>query len=290
MKLAWLGFLNNMRRAAGSGDLLPGRASAAGAPGGSQHTRIRAALRLRLAQEHRWFQVTEHDVPLPGLTRPLSILHLTDVHLRERDDALTELCRQLRGLHPDLVLITGDVVTRGWQQDAVDTFLGALPPAPLGRFAVMGNWEYWSKAKPERWGPILAGHGVRLLREEVCDLGPISLAGTDDHWAGTPEPERLLAQLPPDKPAVVMTHSPDIVPRLIHPQIGLVLAGHSHGGQVRLPGLGAVWTPRGTGAYIGGWYQDGGRSLFVSRGLGWSVAPVRLFCPPELAWIRLSPR
>jgi predicted MPP superfamily phosphohydrolase len=69
----------------------------------------------------------------------------------------------------------------------------------------------------------------------------------------------------------------------------VVLAGHTHGGQVVLPGLGSFFLPRGSGAYPRGWYTLGGSHLFVSRGLGWSVAPLRVRCPPEIALVRLEP-
>ena len=69
----------------------------------------------------------------------------------------------------------------------------------------------------------------------------------------------------------------------------LVLAGHSHGGQVRVPGLGALWVPRGTGPYVAGWYEQDGSHLFVSRGAGWSIAPLRWGCPAEIALLELRP-
>jgi predicted MPP superfamily phosphohydrolase len=285
----WLQFIGNMRRAVTFGGLLPGRPSKRAAPGGSTIPRLRAPLSVRLSEEHRWYQFTEHDLTIPDLVEPVTILHLTDVHIRALDADLLEICRRLREVRPDLVLITGDVVTRGWTEEAVTAFLDALPPARLGRFAIMGNWEYWAEASPAPWAARLARHGVTLLRDQWEDIGPFVLAGTDDQWAGTPDPEGLLAALPLDRPVVMMTHSPDLFPRLIDPRVRLVLAGHTHGGQVRLPGIGALWSPRGTGPFVGGWYQQGDTHLFVSRGLGWSVAPLRLYCPPEFAWLRLSP-
>lgn len=287
--MEWLRFIGNMRRAVTKGGLFPGRASSAGAPGGTTHQRLRAPLKLRMSEEHRWFQFTEHDLSVAGLPEPLSILHLTDVHIRALTDDLKEVCRQLREVRPDLVLITGDIVTRGWEPEAVTAFLSALPPARLGRFAIMGNWEYWAKATGDAWRQRLADHGVTLLCEEWTDTGPLVVAGTDDQWAGSPDPARLLASLPAGKPVIMMTHSPNLFPQLVDPRVRLVLAGHTHGGQVRLPGLGAIWSPKGTGPFVGGWYQEDGTHLFVSRGLGWSVAPLRLYCPPEFAWLRLSP-
>jgi hypothetical protein len=287
--IRWLPFLRNMSKAAGKGSFFPSKGPVRPAPGGTQDEQPRADLMTRLQAERGWFDFSQHSVPIAGLTEPLTILHLTDVHLRDVDEDLYALCHVMSQARPDLVVITGDVVTRGWTKEAVNRFLSALPKARLGRFAVMGNWEYWADADLPTWRPILAKHGVTLLHETWTDLGPITLAGTDDQLAGTPDPETLLAALPTDRPAVMLSHSPAFFPTLARAPVRLVLSGHSHGGQVRIPLLGALRAPRGTGRYLAGWFEQDGCHLFVSRGLGWSVAPLRLHCPPELAWITLTP-
>ncbi len=286
--IRWLPFLRNMSRAAGKGAFFPSRAAVQPAPGGSHDPQPRAGILARLQSEHGWLTCSHHTLPVVGLTEPVSILHLTDIHLRQPDEHLSALCHQLSQARPDLVVLNGDVVTRGWTDAAVEQLLTALPPARLGRFAIMGNWEYWAGASLELWQPRLAAHGVTLLHETWQDLGPVILAGTDDQLAGSPDPSALLASLP-SRPTVLLTHSPALFPRLARPPVQLVLSGHSHGGQVRIPGLGALWAPRGTDRYLAGWYQQDACHLFVSRGLGWSVAPMRLHCPPELAWIALTP-
>jgi predicted MPP superfamily phosphohydrolase len=287
--IRWLPFLKNMSRAAGKGVFFPSRAKAVAAPGGTLDPQPTADILTRLKAEHGWFEYSQHTLLIAGLSEPIRILHLTDIHIRTVDEALYALCHKVSQARPDLIVLTGDVVARGWTEAAVARFLSALPPARLGRFAIMGNWEYWSGADLERWRPILAAHDVVLLHETWTDLGPITLAGTDDHLAGSPDPDALLASLPTDRPAVVLTHSPAFFPTLARPPVKLVLSGHSHGGQVRIPGLGAIWAPRGTGPYLAGWFAQDDCYLFVSRGLGWSVAPMRLHCPPELAWITLTP-
>ncbi|MCB9777805.1 MAG: metallophosphoesterase [Alphaproteobacteria bacterium] len=288
---AWR-FARGLSRGLRMGAFFPpdGRRPGAPAPGGTDPAPPPPRQGLGRLPELTWFALSRHRLPLPGLERPLRILHLTDVHLREPAPWLDTLCKRLRDIECDLVLLTGDVVTRGWQPAAVDQFLGALPDAPLGHFAIMGNWEHWSGAPPARWAPLLAAHGVRLLRDEVVDLGPLRLGGTDDMLAGAPAPAQVRAAMAQgDSPGVLMTHSPAMFPALAGPGVDLVLAGHSHGGQVRLPRLGALWVPRGTGAYVAGWYPLDDSWLFVSRGVGWSVAPFRLHCPPELALIELLP-
>ncbi len=186
-----------------------------------------------------------------------------------------------------IVVITGDLVTRGWAPETVDQFLSAVPAARLGRFAILGNWEHWSDATGPDWAAQLARHGVRLLVNEAVDAGPLRIIGTDDHLAGEADIAALLRDT--TGPTVVLTHSPAYFPEVVHPNVVLVLAGHSHAGQWRIPGLGVPWVPKGTGAYVAGWYRQGSSWLHVSPGLGWSIAPVRLWCPPEMSRIRLHP-
>ncbi|MDP2308331.1 MAG: metallophosphoesterase [Pseudomonadota bacterium] len=285
-----LAYARGISRALRRGDTFPaaGRVPARDAPGGT----TRALQRHGLAElDH--IEISEHVVRIPGLLRPIEILHLTDVHLRGRDAWVDRLASLVSEQRPDLIALTGDIVTRGWQPDAVDHFLGALPDAPLGKWAVMGNWEYWGGAPRDVWEPVLTRHGITLLHERVVPLDGLDLVGTDDLLAGNPDLDSVLASVRRDHPALVLTHSPALFPLLAgHPlraPTGLVLAGHTHGGQVRIPVLGPFFLPRGSGAYPWGWYELDGVHLFVSRGLGWSVAPVRWRCPPEIARIRMVP-
>jgi predicted MPP superfamily phosphohydrolase len=283
----WRGYGRAIVRSVRRGDTFPaaGRVPAADAPGGTVRTVLRGGL-----NEVEALEISVHRVPVPGLARPLRVLHLSDVHLREADGALDRLLDAVRDRPPcDLLALTGDVVTRGWTRAAVDRFLSAMPAAPLGRFAVMGNWEHWSGATPDVWEPIVSAHGIRLLRDESVDVGPLTVVGTEDMLAGKADVDRAFAGVPADRPALVLSHSPAIFPQVARPPARLVLSGHTHGGQVRLPLLGPVFLPRGSGDYPWGWYAHDGVQLFVHRGLGWSVAPVRYRALPEIAEIELVP-
>ncbi|MCB9762165.1 MAG: metallophosphoesterase [Alphaproteobacteria bacterium] len=286
-----LRFARGIRRAMARGHSFTAasRAPMRGAPGGTRETPRQGSALRRLVAERGWFEHSVHVVPIAGLDRPLRVLHLTDVHIRRSDPWLEQLCATLPAHRPDLVVLTGDVVTRGWQREAAGRFLESLPEAPLGRFAVLGNWEYWGDAPQDIWEAFLAEHGVTLLQNRSVDLGGLTLAGVDDLLAGEPDVDAALIGISEEQPALVLSHSPAIFPALQRGPVRLVLSGHSHAGQLRIPGLGAPFLPLGTGPYVGGWFTEGGVHLFVSRGIGWSVAPVRLFCPPEIAELRLVP-
>lgn len=286
VQFAW-GLSKGLKR----GDFFPraGRAAPQDAPGGTSEVRRRAGAIERATAEFGWFTESTHRVPVPGLTEPLRVLHLTDLHIRTRGPWLDQLCAALQATTPpDIVALTGDVITRGYTEDALDQLLAALPPARLGRFAVLGNWEYWCGARPGAWHDRLGAFGVTVLCNEAQAAGPLWVAGTDDALAGVPEIEGLI-QARGERPCLMLTHSPALFDEIARPEVAVTLAGHSHAGQVRLPLLGAAWVPMGTGRYIGGWYQHRGAWLYVSRGIGWSIAPVRMWCPPELAIIALQP-
>jgi len=284
-----LHYLKVMRSAAKNGRFFPKiRYRSEPAPMGSSEIAAQGNPYHRLTREVNWFRHSEHHVPISGLSRSLHILQLSDIHIRTKGPWLETLLSHLTGIQPDILVLTGDVVTTGWDQEAVNQFLKQIPKGRLGSFAVMGNWEYWSGAKPSVWRPFLQKHSITLLVEEAIHLSEITIVGTDDHLAGNSNPTQLLQNLS-DHPTLVLTHSPEHFRDLVHPNVDLVLAGHAHGGQMRLPFLGPVWVPKGTGNYIGGWYQQNNSLLFVSRGIGWSVAPLRYRCPPEIASIYLHP-
>lgn len=280
-------YVRGVARAVRRGEMFPpsGRVDPAPAPEGTD-TPARPWTTLN---ELDLLQTTTHRIRIPGLARPVRILHLTDLHLRTLDDWTRRLADQLRGLSADLVAITGDFVTRGWTHEAADHVLDAVPPAPLGRYAIMGNWEYWGGATASRWQRVVERHDITFLRDANRALPDFDLVGTDDDLAALPDLDKAFAGVTGARPVVVLTHSPGIFPRVVRPGVKLVLAGHTHGGQVRLPGLGPFFLPRGSGPYPWGWYRHEGAWMFVSRGIGWSVAPVRWRAAPELAFVELLP-
>ncbi|MBM4364996.1 MAG: metallophosphoesterase [Deltaproteobacteria bacterium] len=258
---------------------LPPRA----APGGSRVVRAEGGSPLVAIEE------TEHTVHVEGLREGVRVLQVTDVHLRGNDEVLRAVCAAVSRQTPDLLVLTGDVVTRGWSRDAADEFLGALPGAPLGKYAIIGNWEYWAGASPDTWRWFLDRHGIRLLLDEHVDLGGFQLVGTDDMLAGRPDLPRAFAGVDPARPSLVLTHSPALFPEIARAGVPLVLAGHTHGGQVVIPGIGSAFLPRASGDYPWGWYAHGPSWLYVCRGLGWSVAPFRWRAPPELGTVVMAP-
>jgi len=277
-----------MKRAFKTGILLPNTTPAASAPNGSREIPVQGNLFKRLRHEKDWFRVSRHQLTLKDISQPLSILHITDVHLRKSDQWLQNLISAMAGMTPDIVALTGDIVAPGWTEEAFSQFMNALPDARIGKFAALGNWDIWASNDPSQWPGKYADHGVKLLINEWQMIDNWCIAGVDDLLAGKPQPSQLLGTLP-NAPTLVLNHCPALFRQLAKEPVKLVLSGHAHGGQVRLPIIGPLWTPKGSGKTIAGWSIRNESHLFVSRGVGWSVAPLRLLCPPELAWIDINP-
>ena len=299
--MKWLHHLNIMRKSRKHGSLFPQHHHQPNpAPNGSSEIPVYGGLLTnifgykRFRYEVEWFRHSEHHIDLPKWPQNVHILHLSDIHIRDFSDWLKKLATEIQGYTPDIVVITGDIVTKNWTLEAVEFFLSQLPKSKLGTFAILGNWEYWVVKDHQYWRQLLSKYHVQLLVEEGCEVAlpnaSLTIFGTDDHLAGTSQPNLWGPSLSPNQPSLVLTHSPAHFREIAKWSTDLVLAGHAHGGQIQFPLLGPLWVPTGTDQWIAGWHQLQNSHLFVSRGLGWSVAPIRWHCPPEIAhiWINSS--
>jgi hypothetical protein len=212
--------------------------------------------------------------------------HLTDIHARDVGRRERRLVEILDAEKPDLIVITGDTVVPDFTPEGLSDVLKQLH-APLGVWLVLGNWEHWQNAPMDE--AFYATAGVHLMLntgQRVRD--DVWLAGFDDLPTGKPDLEAAFAGRPADMFTIALFHSPAYFDHVAG-QCHLAFAGHTHGGQVRLPLLPPLWLPPGCGSYAAGWYERNGSRLYVSRGVGTSVVPVRFFCRPEVAFITVGP-
>lgn len=223
--------------------------------------------------------------------RPLRVLLISDVHVAGPDmppKRLARIVRQINALKPDLVLVAGDfvsekkVASRRYPMTEAVAPLAALR-SRLGTVAVLGNHDHWHDARATR--AALAGVGVRVLDNDAARVGPVAVGGLDDAFTGhadmkaTIERMRRLAGAP-----ILLSHSPDPFPDLPK-HVGLMLAGHTHCGQIRLPLIGALSTMSAYGErYACGVVREAGRTLIVGAGLGTSLFPLRLGAVPDM-WL-----
>lgn len=244
--------------------------------------------------EPNWIEVVRSVEYLPML-RPgapdLTLVHLSDVHVGSIGHRERRAIDIVNAVHPDIIVISGDLVRGHGRPRDLESFLSSLH-SRHGNFLVWGNHDYGDRV-PGTWGPdVVRRAGFTLLRNASSVIrspgGRIVVAGLDDPITGHDNLKLAMARVSRQDACILVAHSPDIVRSLGNWDIDLVLAGHTHGGQVRLPLVGALWVPHGSLDHLEGWFDvNPGVRLHVSRGLGWSWFPVRFLCRPTIDVITL---
>lgn len=209
--------------------------------------------------------------------------------------SLRKLVKDVNRVQPDLVLLPGDFVIHGVvggsfvTPEAAGAVLAGLK-APMGVYAVLGNHDWWLDA--ERVEKALNDHGIEVLEDISTNIESgkcrISLAGITDFWEGPHDVGKALSTTSPEDTVVAFTHNPDVFPD-IPKRVALTIAGHTHGGQVYLPGIGRPRVPSRYGErYAIGHIVEESKHLYVSSGVGTSILPVRFFVPPEIPIIKIT--
>lgn len=206
------------------------------------------------------------------------IVHFTDTHHKGRDGYLRRVVDRINELDADFICFTGDLVE---EADYVDEALDIIGAIRKPMFGVPGNHDYSSGASFEAIRACFEATGGRWLEDEWCDApgGGMAIVGRAN--------ARLEVTRTPDKPLLLLTHYPDSVEEFGERSFVLALAGHSHGGQVRVPLYGPLILPRYCDLYNLGLYDTPRGPLFVSAGVGTWMMRLRLFCPPDVAVIEL---
>jgi predicted MPP superfamily phosphohydrolase len=215
----------------------------------------------------------------------LKLVHITDPHHKGNQRYLDEIVERINRLEPDVVCITGDLVEESRYLQPV---LDAIEQINVPTFAVPGNWEHWSgldlslvnDACTKTDGTLLVNSSVRFRERWV-------FVGIDNVSTGHADVERAFADVRQDDRVIFLTHCPVGVEMLKERRVTVALAGHSHGGQVRLPIIGALYTIDNVGRYDRGYFDTPNGPLYVNPGLGTSVVPIRFLCRPEITVISL---
>ena len=215
---------------------------------------------------------------------------VADNHVRDRETvSLTQRCLEfLVEERPDMIAFAGDAVSY-WYPGVEEKLREAF--APLKGYegncvAVPGNHDYYG-GDAELLRPIYESFGVRLLRNECWSVGGVNWVGVDSACEGMADPFTAIRQCAPRDPTVVLWHEPDMVDQLpLGPD--LMLSGHSHGGQFTTPWGWAPVKSRLGKKYLRGFYPGAPVPIYVSRGLGTTGPPARLFCPAEATLLTLA--
>lgn len=241
-------------------------------------------------------EVNRMNIVLRGLQEPFDgyrIVQLSDLHADKwmTPERLRRLVQMVNSLQPNLIAITGDLVTDpavGRTPDLASA-LGELT-APDGSVAVLGNYDYVAGEGLVR--ELLHEAGVRELANDVYTLrrakGELHIAGVDDVWHRRSRLDLVLQKLPRSGAAILLAHEPDFADvSAATGRFGLQLSGHTHGGQVRLPMFGSLLRPRHGRAYDAGLYEVGEMYQYTNRGVGMFPPRLRFRCRPEITVLTL---
>jgi predicted MPP superfamily phosphohydrolase len=251
------------------------------------------------AYGHRRLRVRERTVPLPGVTGAVDgyrLVHLSDLHLGPLADrqAVRAVFDRVNALEADLICITGDIIDN--PKADLESWLPELCRlrARHGVVAILGNHDRYADADRVA-AAIRRLTPLRLLRDEVlevdCDGTPLFVIGLEDHWP--PRTDRVLPRLatavPEGAPVVVLAHHPDAFDDAVAAGLPLTFAGHTHGGQLAVPGLRHLNVARIlVGGRDVGWFRSEGHRLHVSAGLGVSGQRIRIGVPRDVTVVRLA--
>jgi predicted MPP superfamily phosphohydrolase len=242
------------------------------------------------------FQINRYDIPVAGLPpvfEGFTIVQLTDLHYGPLMPLalVRHLIHQANALEKDIIVCTGDYVNehdRAKQIDRVWPELIKLEAAD-GVYSVLGNHDHWADARKSIDWLRRSGQDVRH-RAVAINRGAarIWIGGAGDFWEDEPGIDRAFRTVPPQEFKILLAHNPDTIDTVYTTRVDLVIAGHTHGGQVRVPFWGPPVLPVINKRYASGIIHARHTTLFISRGLGWAIVPVRLNCLPEIAVLRLK--
>ncbi len=251
----------------------------------------------RLVIHEEAIQIDNWPKELSGLR----IAIISDIHTGApfvNDNKLREIVARTNQLNPDLVVLLGDYMSpNSWHSHRVEPEVTAAGlkdlRAPLGVYSVLGNHDWWYNGTKVR--AAFEQNGIGVLENETAEIkwrnSSFWVVGLADLWTRPQRIQETLNMVPDGSTIVAITHNPDIFPRLPR-NMPLLLAGHTHGGQVNLPVIGRPIEPSDFGQrYAAGHVFEDGHHLFVTMGIGTSILPIRFRVPPEivLLTIRLQP-
>jgi predicted MPP superfamily phosphohydrolase len=265
-----------------------------------------ARLCYALRVEPTWLELNHHHVPvadMPPALAGLRIVQMSDFHCsRQVTPAYLEEAVDLAlGQNGDVVVLTGDFVHKGYRHvDEVARILGRLT-SPHGVYAVLGNHDYSVRNAlgfrryrhlHRAVADALSANGIRVLHNETVQLrrgaAALHLIGVNDLWSRVCDLDQAFAGLSPTLPHIVLAHNPRTVERLAGRRCDLMLSGHTHGGQIHLPGLGRPTLGRKASRFAAGMYCYQNSYVYVNKGVGFGFR-LRFGVRPEVAVLTLQP-
>lgn len=236
--------------------------------------------------EKRWIDWSFHK--LSSTTNPIVFAQISDLHIQSLTKVHKQIASRINELKPDVLFFTGDSVDKATKLEVFDQFLSEIDHH-IPKKAILGNWEYWGHVDITALGQLYKKHNGELLVNEnssmECKGRKLSIIGVDDLVGGTPDFKKAISGIPPADVTITLAHCPkyrNLIAIEHDVKTDLVLSGHTHGGQINILGF-IPFKPHGSGDFVKGWYKEDYPHMYVSKGIGTSILPVRLGARAEVA-------
>lgn len=245
--------------------------------------------------ERYLFHVNTYQIPVPHLPTSfngLRIAHLTDLHYGSLMPRIVieQIIHSTNSLEPDIIVCTGDYIHERHASTQIDTVWPYLMKlrAKYGVYSVLGNHDHWGDtARSLSWleqsGQNVRHTAVPILKGEER----IWIGGAGDYWEDELGIDQAFQHVPAHECKILLAHNPDSADTRYETRVDLMISGHTHGGQVNIPFFGPPILPVQNKSYSSGFIRTGRTNLYISRGLGWAILPVRFNCFPEISVLKL---
>ncbi|GJQ57545.1 MAG: metallophosphoesterase [Candidatus Scalindua sp. AMX11] len=247
--------------------------------------------------ERYHFQVNTYQIPVPNLPRvfkDFKIVQMTDLHFGFLMPLfiVEHLIQKINALEKDIVVCTGDYVHEFDSNSQIDTLWPQLMKlrARKGVYSVLGNHDHWASFNRSLYWLERSGQNVRHRAISISDKGErIWIGGAGDFMEDDLSIDKAFENVPSNECKILLAHNPDSADSYFTTKVDLMISGHTHGGQVNIPFIGTPVLAVHNKKYSSGFIRSAKTNLYISRGLGWSMLPVRFNCPPEISILNLVP-
>ena len=218
----------------------------------------------------------------------IKIIQISDLHFNQLRYFHKSIAKKINLIKPDLIFITGDSVDKTEKIEPLNKFLQLIDNS-IKKYAITGNWEYWGNVNLTELKSTYSKNNCELLINENRTISirnrEISIIGIDDFVGGKADFEKAIKNLKETKTNIVLSHCPEhrdiIIKQKGNLNIDLVLSGHTHGGQITFLGI-VPFKPQGSGKYLKGWYKESEPKMYISKGIGTSILPIRFGARAEM--------
>ncbi|MFD2443333.1 metallophosphoesterase [Bacillus sp. CGMCC 1.16607] len=249
--------------------------------------------------EPRLLKVASHSIThtdIPSSFNGFKIVQFSDTHLgfQYNLDQFKKMLNQINQLQPDVIFFTGDLMDAPNQYPYAEEIIPLLKnlQAPFGKYAIYGNHDHGGYGSDIYKNIMDQSEFTLLLNQSeqisMVDKSRIHIIGLDDAMLGKPNFSKAFHQIPSNEYKILLSHAPDLADEAVKYNVQIQLSGHSHGGQIKIPFVGALITPPFAKKYVEGFYEIENLLLYVNRGIGTTRLPFRFLSKPEITMFTLS--